>query len=76
MVIRMWWYYWIILCLRYWIIMIGVVLMYIFSMHTPWGRLLRKPWVVNVYSAIVICRKLDGVIPMFTSVITITIKTR
>ena len=47
-----------------------------FSMHAPWNNFLRKPWVRNVYSTMVICRKLAGVIHMPTSVITITIKTR
>ena len=48
----------------------------IFSIHTPWNKFLRKPWVGNVYSTMVICRKLADVIPMTTSVITITIKSR
>ena len=41
-------------------------------MHTPWNSFLRKPWVGNFYSTIVICRKLAGVRPMYTSTITIT----
>ena len=53
-----------------------MMLMYILFMHTPWNGFLSKPWVVNVYSNMVICSKLAGVIHIYTSVITITIKTR
>ena len=31
-----------------WIVIIGMILMLIFSLHTPWNRFLRKPWVENV----------------------------
>ena len=74
-VMRMWWHAWIRFFLHAWIIIIRIILMYIFSMHTPWNSFLRKPWVGNVYSTMVICRKLDDVIPMSTYVITITMKT-
>ena len=43
-------------------------------MHTPWNILLRKTWVGNIYSNMVICRKLADVRPIITSVITITLE--
>ena len=46
----------------------------LFSMNTSGNSFLSKPWVGNVLSAMVIYRKLAGVRPITTSVITITIK--
>ena len=43
-------------------------------MNTSGNSFLSKPWVGNVLSAMVIYRKLAGVRPITTSVITITIK--
>ena len=45
-------------------------------MHTPWNNPSRKNWLCNVYYTIVVCRKLSCVVPMSTSVITITMKTK
>ena len=73
---RMWWHAWMRVCWHDWIIMINIVLMYILSIHTPCNRFLSKHFVGNVYSTTVPCIKLDDAIPFFTSVITITIKTR
>ena len=76
-VIRMWWNSWIRVYWNDWIIIIiRMINMYTFSIHTPWNFFLRKPWVLNVYSDMVICRKLAGVIHIPTPGITLTIKTR
>ena len=44
-----------------------------FSLHTPWNSFLRKPWVVHLYSTMLIWNILDGLRHKSTS--TITIKT-
>ena len=73
---RMWWHAFIRVCWRAWIRIIRMIFMDIFSMHTPWNIFLRKPWVGNFYSAMVIFIKLAGMRPIPTSAITITIRTR
>ena len=49
-------------------------LMEIFSMKTPWGIFLKKPWVGNICFTRVICIKLAAVRPTPASVIIVTIK--
>ena len=75
-VMRMWCHAWIRVCWHTWIMMIRIICMYILSMQNAWNSFLKKTWVGNVYSIMVICRKFAGVIPMSTSVVTITMKTR
>ena len=72
---RMLWHSWTRLWCHTWIRIIRMILMVILSLYTPWNSFLRKTWVVNDYSIMVIRRKLAGLRPMCTSVITITIKT-
>ena len=43
-----------------------------FSMHTPGNIFLRRPLVGYVFFTTVICRKFGALIPIFTSVISIT----
>ena len=73
-VIRMWWHALMRVCLHAWIIIIRMILIDIFSMHTPWNIFLRKPSVSHVYSTMFICRNISGVIPRPTSDINRTIK--
>ena len=45
-----------------------------FSLQNPWNNFFREPLVVNEYSSMAIQIKISGLIPMTTSVVTITIK--
>ena len=74
-VISMLWHDWMRVWLNSWIRIIRVILMLILSLHTPWNRLLRENWEGNVYFTMVTWINLDGMIPMYTSVMTVTIKT-
>ena len=47
-VMRMLCYDWMRLCWQYWIRIIRMVLMWMFSFHTPLNSFLRKYWMVNV----------------------------
>ena len=69
------WIFLIRVCWHAYMRIIRMLLMCIFSLHTPWNRFLGGPWVGNVYSTMVICRKLSGLRPMSTSFIAIAIKT-
>ena len=53
-VIRVSWHAWMRVRRNDWIIITRMILMNIFSLHTPWNIFLREPWAGNVYYTMVI----------------------
>ena len=59
-----------------WIRIIMMILVRILSFYTPWDIFIRKTFLVNVYLNMFIWMKLFVMIPMYSSIMTITIKTQ